>query len=1122
MSIEEVMDRMTASSNFSWLHLTDFHFGLTGQKFLWSNLRQPFFEDLRRLHDQTGPWDVVFFSGDFVQSGKTEEFIGMQAEVLEQLWQTLTLLGSGDAVLLPVPGNHDLVRPDPQIDDPGVDALLKDKNFASIEEKFWEGSSGAYRTPIFHAFENYTNWLSTNRFVPFKKMTLGKLPGDFSITLESSGKTIGVVGLNTTFLQLKGGDFRGHLAWHVSQLGSVCPQGIDHWTKQHDACFLLTHQGPDWLTPTAREHGFSEICPAGRFALHLYGHEHETDVSDLKRGKSTASLRLCQARSTFGMEKFGEPPQHLRSHGYVLGQLQFTNDACLMRLWPRRATNKPDGWRFIRDEESCILLNDGGTAPDEIWKAAPPLGNSTIISLKSSIDPHTAQAKLAKLRARPCVLEEQHRRVRRPEAQKFQALLKANRCAWLVADWQMGKEGFLADSIFELGGDNSLKRIYRLDCGAAEGVEEVFDTAETQLGLAFVEFAEAVKELPGVFLIFEDIPTALFSRGGWLNELTQKIDSILDFSPQLRIVFVSRVPPADLGPDRFIWLRALEITDTREYLSNHPLNKPSFLAHEALEKIHQWTGGVPSIIDRLLHRSQTLTLPQIIGEGDGSDLSEIREPVPQSLINAVENLESADGEHELRSYALLKLLTVLKDGETFESIRRLYPKKPFHQAHIRRLMQHSLIESVEISQTANELSPRLRGYLHVSTEAPRLLRIPRQVRDFVSVRIPPDERTEIFNSALEAFFGRRWHEGKIKLRPAIHNAYQRSSISGPGNELVVIQFLLDRSLAGGRRERINRHAKLAIDYCERLLEEDRFRDLELAARVIADLLDGGQHEVYWIEAAYRLAEALRMTGQRDEAVRLFEECLQRGQDFLIKSFSASIHLSLALAYKTMKNNEQALAHANTTIELEHKDSGDAIQAKALVAELTLAGEAKQNALTHFYHEARHRSQTTAANNIALDLAKTSNSEPEKLKLLDDVIRSSKDPYSRARGIADKAALLQRTGKLNKLTPEEEDLLCAAYSYSYTQRMNVLIEECHQALWGMYRVRNLIAPLFRLFRYTSFFWRLCGKDSEDKSLAQELVVTKESLGQAELAVIPIEIQYFEYRCSALRIHRVIDV
>ncbi len=63
-----------STDSFSWLHLTDFHNGLTGQDCLWPTLRAPFLDDLARLHELCGPWDAVLFTGDFVQSGEPAQF----------------------------------------------------------------------------------------------------------------------------------------------------------------------------------------------------------------------------------------------------------------------------------------------------------------------------------------------------------------------------------------------------------------------------------------------------------------------------------------------------------------------------------------------------------------------------------------------------------------------------------------------------------------------------------------------------------------------------------------------------------------------------------------------------------------------------------------------------------------------------------------------------------------------------------------------------------------------------------------------------------------------------------------------------------------------------------------
>jgi hypothetical protein len=360
------------NTTFSWLHLTDLHFGLSGQDSLWPTLRAPFLDDLAALHAQTGPWDAVFFTGDLVQQGKSAEYQAMQIEVLTRLWDTLRALGSGHAVLLAVPGNHDLFRPNPD-DDNGsaVEALLDIDRFKRIAPKFWDKPGCDYRTVVNNAFGAYTEWWDdlAQRPQPLAhKLTQGMLPGDFACTLAAGGQKIGIVGLNTAFLQLGGGDYHGKLEWDARQLQAVCG-AVDDWQKRHALCLLLTHQGPDWLSQTAQKTGASEIAPAGRFALHLFGHMHETGLQTIHIGGNPLATRQFQAASVFGMDRYGNPPSVQRSHGYCVGKIEFNAGQAgqaSLRLWPRVAVNHTGPWRFVPDVQNAHLQNDGGTQPESL------------------------------------------------------------------------------------------------------------------------------------------------------------------------------------------------------------------------------------------------------------------------------------------------------------------------------------------------------------------------------------------------------------------------------------------------------------------------------------------------------------------------------------------------------------------------------------------------------------------------------------------------------------------------------------------------------------------------------------------------------------------------------------
>lgn len=376
-------------TRFSWLHLTDLHFGQSGQGPLWPNVKQAFFDDLAKLHERTGPWQVVLFSGDFVQRGMKAEFEQLEEFVIAPLWERMKELGS-EPYLLAVPGNHDLIRPEVTKPVPAaVRQLLRKDGFAEIADEFFDDPIGEYREIINAAFAEYAAWWRTT---PFRHPDVceGILPGEFSVSLEVDNHRVGIVGLNTTFLQLEGGDYTSRLAWDVRQFNAAAtggnPQGdAPGWVGQHDVCLLMTHQGPEWLDANSRDSVYPEINPAGRFAVHVFGHMHENVV----RGSSVGGGKMrwqWQGNSLFGLEKFGDPPTIDRRHGYSAGTIDFNGHSAGMRHWPRNAIKDDNGWRFERDTKNCVLdENDGGTESADLSINPRPRRRKKTAAAKRSI-----------------------------------------------------------------------------------------------------------------------------------------------------------------------------------------------------------------------------------------------------------------------------------------------------------------------------------------------------------------------------------------------------------------------------------------------------------------------------------------------------------------------------------------------------------------------------------------------------------------------------------------------------------------------------------------------------------------------------------------------------------------
>jgi len=333
---------------------------MRGQESLWSNVEEIFFNDLKLLFDRDGAWDMVLFTGDLTQRGTKAEFDEVD-KLLQKLWSRFKEWGFTPK-LLAIPGNHDLVRPADESDASLIN-LLNNWHLPAVQKPFWEKTDSPQRGLISNAFQPFTEWWKNTLIPKPDVFSHGLLPGDCSASFEAKGFKVGIIGLNSAYLQLAEGDFTQRLHLDARQLHGVCNGHAADWVKQHDTCLLLTHHPVQWLSADAQTHFADEIhCPPERFALHLFGHMHEGGLTSVAHGGGTAR-RTFQGCSLFGLEHWGE--KHVtRQHGYALGEIRSENSELRLRIWPRVATPKTGGGRqLVRDSSFTLVENDGGTEP---------------------------------------------------------------------------------------------------------------------------------------------------------------------------------------------------------------------------------------------------------------------------------------------------------------------------------------------------------------------------------------------------------------------------------------------------------------------------------------------------------------------------------------------------------------------------------------------------------------------------------------------------------------------------------------------------------------------------------------------------------------------------------------
>ena len=369
--------------SFGWLHFSDLH---CRRQDPWADRREALETDLTKLYALSGPWDLLFITGDLANEGKASEFAEADERLTRLLAHVVRLQGKSPSVFI-VPGNHDIDRSvagDWDFDDERREEFLK---------SLFDGSEpGSRRRKIvkeaFAAYETFAEGVFARQEIP---RVNGRLPGDYTARLSCNGFELAIVGLNTTFLQLRGS---GEPPGTVRKSRPRKPQGAEgaYWCGRQALCaeqwnrdlsehcagahvrLLLTHHPPEWLCASSRTN-LNSIADPGHCAAHFFGHMHGTELSrNQKLRSSYPPPQLLQAPSLFGSRPRADGSA--RANGYAAGRIEVRPELARgqragVRFWPRTVGA---GGRLIPDYMGLHLEDyDHGTQHEPLTLKNPPV-----------------------------------------------------------------------------------------------------------------------------------------------------------------------------------------------------------------------------------------------------------------------------------------------------------------------------------------------------------------------------------------------------------------------------------------------------------------------------------------------------------------------------------------------------------------------------------------------------------------------------------------------------------------------------------------------------------------------------------------------------------------------------
>lgn len=1064
------------------LHISDLHCGVKWASH-WPNAREVLENDIKKLVDRDGAADLVIFTGDITQCGKEDEF-GQATMVLERLLRVAGRKPSEPPPLVVVPGNHDLIRPD--VKSPTALALRTQYADDQFQEWLWNDTDSEYRSTIAASFAAFERW-SSGSALPIinRPQTAALIPGDTAQIVEINGLRFGVLTLNSAFLQLTGGDYKGKLALDHRQALAVCGD-LGDWAARADIRLLATHHPPSWLSPEALEIYQRDIYTPDRFDIHLFGHMHSASTETTARGGSGMRV-FAQATSLFGLERVGDPPSTVRRIGYSWLEIGNISDERRIRCWPRTAEAMdaghakivPDFRLDLQPDESFVVAKRALQAPASVVDvvrresepASPVLlpGSRLDILSSSSTVAGAAKSVLERVPRWEPRIQQHHAVVREAERLAVQRVLSSSRVCWIVSEWGLSHDEFAASALQSPSTGTS--PLFRVDCSGCVLSEDFGAACTRSLGLALQEFLAAVDAIDRATLVLQNV-----AADGDVENVAR---SAVEFAASLRVVILaSSRPPAP--EHELVQLGALDIADTKRFIEAHPMGGDSMVSPADIAKFRRLTDGYPARIERVLRQLQTSSIDEL---GEWSYTAPVAaDGVSTAVEQAVERLSSRTDPVAARAYRLLKILTILRHGETLQRIRRFNTTEVFGQEHAHLLHAMGLIDSSPVSTHTQMFS----GSQSPALAAKRLF-VSRPVREHIeATRMARKDIDAMVMRAADFYFGERWRDGQPSLpdvpKPATSDEIPHVVMNA--QHVIITRLARDRVAGGKPNPTFVTIASLLLTKFE---DAGRFSEAFDFGRELINIIGEDVDADVLVRLEHVVGYAARMQAQHDQALAHQSRAEQRLSQKTGKGLRATIEMEMARTLSALKRVPEARGFAQRALEHAAKDGSMQLSAKAFLVRTDPESSVKDviAKLTSLETEARDSKLSGVADNIAVDLASLSSTASERKKWHERVLGGQALGYTYVRALLGRATDLLEENQLESIAAADREHLYAAYSYLYTQRFGSLFDECHRIVWQLLIIESKRPLLLRLFRHSSLVWRLHGRSDEERSYIEEV-------------------------------------
>jgi len=1052
----------------AYIHFSDLHIGQKYASQYLSNAKDIVLQDIEFMIDELKALDVVFFTGDMVQSGIESEYTDFM-EWFSSIKDCITKHGY-DPYYLFVPGNHDLERACDTKN--STHKMLKSSWLTDDDlrnELIWEKNNeyNQYCVNRFSAYSSFVEKFYKNNKKPPIYMT-GIIPGDFYAEMVIGECKVGVVGLNSSFLQVDGDNYMKKLGIYHRQVNEIFgKEDYIKCLKDCDLSLLMTHHEPDWYEEHSKEDYNVNIMSSGKFAEHLCGHNHVPKARMTSYNYGT-TRNLSLGPSLFGVEL--KDKEYDRIHGYHAGEYLIEgNGSIKKKFYPRLAIKKEDGYDIDKDpnyryDNKSIYKTVVLKQPEEV---------SEVDSIKESKeDDVLGNAKeLSETLVRPSTIKSNiiYDDVRQIEKEKALGILNKQGIVWIQSHFGLGEEQFVSSLMRKIGNlDNSL---FVLNCEGIKSYDSFEHTVAEQYSRPFISLIKNLSEnYDRPVLMLNCIEKEFIEKD--LAALKNTLSSILNFNKRIYIIIVAYHKPSD-NYFQIVELKPLVLEDVKHCLEASNKNVNYSLVD--IERVLAITNGYPMFLDLAISELEMVDISDLNDSDFLTDKTEF--DIPSIVQEYIKSLKDSSNKNERRCFSLLQLLAFLPKGETFKSICRFDSTNPFKPADLIPLKDKDLI-SKDYYYTFEE------GRFIVTSS---IIRVPQVYKEYIFSLTDEKTRRDIYSNICGMYFGEGW---LLKSRVNIYSSHKGEYCSFAfHNACVALKQLLVYTINAGKDDELVRYLRIAGQFVEQLKRQSFF----YVANIISEELFLLEKDITVEEALQPLAylkflfaDIKRLNYEYDEAEVLFKELLEGNKlshDQRMTSFECLGYLS------TNRGDKQlAIDYAQKMkAECKKKEEINLLVADYIMTTNKSFGnvELQVKELNKLYNKAKRAELPTLAVNMAISISNFEVSEASLKKINSEVKTPGLSSYDRMRLLSAKYKLMTSPTLSKSINEEDIKDVRTVYSYSFMQMLTSMMEESHRILWDYYTAKNDYPMLATLMKYSSFVWEMQNKTASINAYAEKI-------------------------------------